>query len=310
MISDQSKVVFITGGNGFVGSNLAKFLVEKKFDVNLLVRKKSDLWRLKSIIKKVKLHIGNIEEKQRLSEIIKQINPKYIIHLSSYGNTSSENDLNLMVKINILGLKNLLEVSENINYKSLIISGSSSEYGFKNKSMKETDYLLPNSYYSATKGAATLIAQSFAFEKNKPISILRLFSVFGPFEENNRLIPIIIKKAIKQEKIFITKGPIRRDFIFIDDVVNAFYKTMNHKINNGSIINIGTGKQYTNEEVVKIIEKILKIKLEIGNYPKKVWDTKNWVANINKAKKELNWQPQYSLEKGLKKTVLWYKDNN
>ena len=154
--------------------------------------------------------------------------------------------------------------------------------------MTETDYLLPNSYYSAAKGSATLLAQSYALEKNKSIAILRIFSAYGPFEENNRFIPTIISKALKNEEILVTKEDVKRDFIFIDDVVSAFYKTMTTKLNQGEIINIGTGKQYSNKQIVRKIEKILKLKLKFGTFPKRTWDTNNWVANNQKAKKILN----------------------
>lgn len=306
-MTSKNKNVFITGGNGFIGSNLARLLIKKNYNVNLLARKNSNLWRLKEINKDVKIHQCEIEDIENLKKIITKLKPKYIIHLASYGNSSSENNLKKMIDVNILGLVNLLEASKKINYKKLIICGSSSEYGFKKKPIAETDFLDPNSYYSATKGSATLIAQSYALEENKPIVILRPFSVYGPFEENNRFIPTIIKKAVSNEKVLVTKEEVKRDFVFIDDVVNAFYKSMELKTNKGELINIGTGKQYSNKEIIKIIEKILKLKLKLGIFPKRVWDTSNWVTNNLKAKRVLKWYPENSIEQGLRQTVEWYR---
>lgn len=307
MPQNQSKKVFITGGSGFIGSNLARLLIKKNYNVNLLVRKNSNLWRLKEINKDVKIHQGEIGDIKNLKKLITKLEPKYIIHLASYGNSSSENNLKKIIDVNILGLVNLLEVSKKNNYKKLIVCGSSSEYGFKNKPMTETDYLHPNSYYSATKSSATLIAQSYALENNKPIVILRPFSVYGPFEENDRFIPIVIKKTIRNEKVLVTKEEVKRDFIFIDDVVNAFYKSMLLKTNKGEIINIGTGKQYSNKEIIRMIEKILKLKLKLGVFPKRAWDTNNWVANNLKAKRILKWHSKNSMEQGLRKTIKWFK---
>ncbi len=307
MIQNLSRIVFITGGNGFIGSNLARFLIAKGFTVNVLVRKDANTWRLKDILRKIIIYKGDIEDSNSLKKLVVKIHPSYIFHLASYGNFSGENDFNKIIDINVLGLKNLLDASSNVPYKKLIISGSSSEYGFKKIPMKEDSYLNPNSYYSAAKGAATLIAQSFSREKNKPIIILRLFSVYGPFEENNRLIPTIIKNAINNKKIFITKENVKRDFIFISDVINAFYKSMELRTNNGEIINIGTGKQYSNKEIIMKIEKILKLKLKSGIFPKRAWDTSNWVANNLKAKRVLKWYPEISMDQGLKQTIEWYK---
>lgn len=79
---------------------------------------------------------------------------------------------------------------------------------------------------------------------------------------------------------------------------------------NGEIINIGTGKQYTNEQIVRRIERILNIKFKIGKYPRKTWDTDNWVANNKRAKNILKWKPLNSIDQGLRKTIEWYKNNN
>lgn len=309
MRQNQSKKVFITGGNGFIGANLTKFLKSKNYKVSVLVKKNSNLWSLKEIIKNTTIYKADITNKKELERIMKKVNPDYIIHLASYGNSSNENDFKKIIDVNISGLINLLMASQSINYKKFIIAGSSSEYGFKEKPMTETDYLYPNSYYSAAKGSATLLAQSYALKENKPIVILRPFSVYGPFEENNRFIPTVIKKALNKEKILVTKEEVKRDFIFIDDVVSAFYKTMKTRLNKGEIINIGTGKQYSNKQVVRKIEKILNLKLKLGTFPKRAWDTNNWVANNQKAKKMLKWSPKFSIEEGLKKTIEWYKNN-
>jgi nucleoside-diphosphate-sugar epimerase len=308
-MKQNDKVVFITGGNGFIGSNLTKYLVKKGFKVHLLVRKNSDLWRLKNVKKKIKIYPGDIEDLKKLSRVILKINPNYIIHLASYGNSSEENNLNKIVNANIIGLVNLLEASKNINYKKLIVCGSSSEYGFKDKPMIETDFLVPNSYYSAAKSSASLLSQSYALENKKPIVILRLFSVYGPYEEKNRFISTIITNALANKQILVTKENVKRDFIYIDDVVNAFYNAMTTKINFGEIINIGTGKQYSNKEVVKIIEDILNKKLKLGVYPKRNWDTNNWVSNNSKAKRVLKWKPEFSIRDGLRETVRWNKKN-
>ena len=306
-MSRQAEIVFITGATGFIGSNLSRFLLKKGYRVNILLRKNSDTSNLKDIVSLLTIHKGELNKKNKLKKILEKVKPSYIFHLSSYGNSSSQTELDKMIEANILGLYNLLEATFRTKYKSFIIAGSSSEYGFKKKSMKESDFLEPNSYYSATKSSASLLAQSYALKNNKPIRILRLFSVYGPYEEKNRLIPTVIRKALKKEKIFVTKEIVKRDFVFVDDVIKAFYKTMKTNLRNGEIINIGTGKQYSNKEIVKKIEKILNIKLKLGIFPKRAWDTSNWVADVKKSKKMLKWTAQNSLEQGLRKTIDWQK---
>lgn len=308
---NKSRTVFITGANGFIGANLIRLLLERDYIVHALVRQNSNLWRIEDISEKIKIHKADICQPDKLKEILTDVKPDYIFHLASYGNSSSDTNLEEMVNVNILGLINLLEATKTIKYKAFIISGSSSEYGFKSKPMVETDNLEPNSYYSATKAAATLIAQSFALLNNKPIIIVRPFSVYGPYEENNRLIPIVIKLALSGKEISITKEKVRRDFIYVGDIAQALLKIATTKLKNGEIINLGTGEQHGNDEIVRIIEKILhkKLKVRIGKYPKRAWDTDYWVANNQKVKKLLSWQPKYSLEKGLRETINWAKGN-
>jgi len=311
MSTNQSQIAFVTGANGFVGANLVRLLIEKNYTVHILVRKNSGMWRLKKFLKNLRLHIGDINNQSFLKQTIGNINPQYIFHLASYGNSSNDTDLDEMINVNIAGLKNMLDATRMINYKALVITGSSSEYGFKNKPMKETDCLKPNSYYSATKASATLIAQSFAILNNKPIFIARLFSAYGPYEENNRLIPTAIKLALADKEIPLTPKNVKRDFIYVQDVVEALLKIAKTKLKNGEIINLGTGKQNGNNEIIKTIEKVLqkKLKIKMGKFPNRTWDTNFWVADIKKAKKLLSWTPKYDLEDGLKKTIDWFKTN-
>src|SRR5258708_38705177 len=99
--------------------------------------------------------------------------------------------------------------------------------------MKEIDSLLPDSYYAATKASATHIAQVFAQKNKKPIIIFRLFSVYGPYEEKSRLIPTAVLSALKNKPLPLTAGSIKRDFIYIDDVIDAYFKTMKIHITPG-----------------------------------------------------------------------------
>jgi nucleoside-diphosphate-sugar epimerase len=311
MTISKSKTVFIIGANGFIGANLIRLLIKNNYKVHVLVRKNANLWRIKNVLKDIKIHKGDINDQKHLQKIVKKINPEYIFHLASYGNSSQDTSLNEMINTNIIGLKNLLEATLKINYKSLIITGSSSEYGFKDKAMRETDSLEPNSYYSATKASATLIAQSFALINNKPITIARVFSAYGPYEENNRLIPTVIKLALNNKEISLTSGKVQRDFIYVEDLVNGLLKIANSKLKNGEIINLGTAKQHENNDIIRAIEKILHktLHVKIGKFPKRAWDTNYWVSNNQKAKKLLSWKPKYSLEDGLKKTINWMITN-
>lgn len=307
----KNKICLLTGANGFVGANLTRRLLKEGFDVHIMLRNSSSIWRINDIKNRLKIHIVDITRKRDLKDLFNKIKPLYIFHLAAYGSYPHQAELSKMIDTNIKGLENIIEISKNIDYKSLIVAGSSSEYGYKRIPMGEKDLLEPASFYAATKASATLLAQVFAKTNNKPITILRLFSVYGPYEEPTRLIPVVISSALSDKKIYLTPGKIRRDFIFVNDVIDAFMQAIKASLKPGEIINIGTGKQYSNDEIVNAINNILKKKLIVikGGYEPRKWDTDYWVADNKKAERLLKWYPKHSLNKGLKKTIEWFKKN-
>ena len=303
------KSILITGGAGFIGANLIRELLRLNYKVNLILKKSSDLWRIKDILNKVKIHHADLLNKKKLTKIVTKINPNFIIHLATYSNYRKQTDVEEMIDINIKSTLNLLLASKNIDYKLFINTGSSSEYGIKNKPMNEEDYLEPTSFYAITKASSTFLCQAFAREYKKPIVTLRPFSVYGPYEEEKRFIPTVIKAILKNKPIRLTPGNQRRDFIYIKDVVDIYIKILSYgKKLSGQILNIGTGIEYANDKVVQTLFKISckKVKIKKGEFPKRLWDTSHWVADISKTKKVLKWKPKFSLEKGLNETYKWH----
>ena len=307
---DRKKLsVLITGATGFIGSHLTRKLFQEGFNVSIIIRIKSKITTLKDILPFIHVYYCDLLHFPKLKKIIKSVKPKYIFHLATYSNYRSTEDVHNLVETNIIGTLNLLMASLEINYTALVNTGSSSEYGIKNHPMKETDSLKPISFYAATKASATFLSSVFAKIYNKPIITFRLFSVYGTHEEKDRFIPTVIRTALVNAPLSLTKEIVRRDFIFVDDVVDAYLSIMNRSIAPGEIYNIGTGKQYSNHDVVGTLEKIIgkKIKIAKKTFKNRPWDTKTWVADISRAKNDLGWHPQFSLEKGLRTTYRWFK---
>lgn len=312
MTREKKDVVFVTGANGFIGANIVRVLLKRNYEVHILNRKSEASWRLKDIKDLIYIHGGDITEKTSLKRTLLKVKPDYIIHLAAYGAYYYQDELEKIIKVNVEGTKNLLEASKDILYNCFINTGSSSEYGFKVKPMKENDFCDPVSYYAATKLANTTLCKVFAMLNNKPVITLRLFSVYGPYEEPGRFISTITKSLITKDTIKLTPGNQRRDFIYVDDVSDAYIKALSlGKKVKGEIFNIGTGKEYTNDEVVKKLfaSAESKTKVKKGSYPKRTWDTSHWRADNSHTKNILGWKPMYSLEEGLEKNYLWFKKN-
>lgn len=306
-----NEVILVTGGAGFVGSNLVRRLVKSNNKVHLLLKATSNTWRLEDIKNRMITHYQDLENINSLRKLVHNINPHIIYHLAAHGAYSTQTDTLKMIHTNIIGTANLINSLENINYKCFINTGSSSEYGFKEKPMKESDQANPNSVYAVTKLATSHLCQVLAKSHNKPIITFRLFSVYGPYEEPSRLIPTLVKNTITNRPIALTKNKAMRDFIYIDDVINVYIKAiqMISKKLYGETFNIGTGKQHSNEDITRTVFEILnkKVPIETGNYKNRSWDSEYWVADIEKTTKLLHWHSIYGLKEGLKKTVDWFK---
>lgn len=305
--------ILITGATGFVGSNLLRRLVNATDEIHILTRPNSNTWRICDIIDKTYNHAVDLLESEKLKKILTEIQPDYIFHLANagvYGGVSVSDEE--LVKVNLIGFINLISGLEEINYKGFINVGSSSEYGLKDRPMRETDFCEPMNTYGVTKLAATTCASFVAKIKNKPIVTFRLFSPFGLYDDHRRLITKTILDVLANKELTLTNPDAVRDYIFIEDIIELFLEAKDKADDfKGEIFNVGTGKEHKISEVVDLIIKMInpgyKIKWEVAST--RLWESKKWEANMTKTFSAFNWRPRYSLEEGLKKTIEWFIKN-
>jgi len=170
--------------------------------------------------------------------------------------------------------------------------------------------LEPNSYYSVAKCAQTLLCQHVAnAQGRRPITTFRLFSTYGPYEEPSRLIPTLTQRCIEGRELTLVAAETARDFVYVDDVVDAYLHTDKLAQLSGEIINIGTGVQSTIKQVVDLILEHTgaRVACNWGAMPARVWDAKTWVADCTKSGRLLGWRPRTTLSEGLKQTVAWWR---
>jgi len=165
----KNEIFLVTGAGGFVGACLTRRLVKMGVKVHALAPPEGDLWRLEDILPQLTLHRGDIADEAFVRGLIAQVTPSIIYHLAAHGAYPLQTNARRILTTNVLGTYNLLESLEKFPYKLFVNTGSSSEYGFKDKPMRESDLPEPNSYYAVAKLAQTMLCQYTAKSQKKKI---------------------------------------------------------------------------------------------------------------------------------------------
>ncbi len=308
----MKKRILVTGGTGFIGANLVRRLVGEGYRPTLLLRKESNLWRVKDLTNSLDFLEAKLTDYDSLLKSLSKLKPDIIYHLAVYGAyQGTQKNVSETYTTNILGTVNLLDICSRLGFDYFVNTGSSSEYGIKNNPMKETDSLEPINHYGVTKVSGSLFCKVISLNTKLPIVTLRPFSPYGYFEEKKRFIPSVIVGAIKREQLNLSNPKYVRDFIFIDDLIDAYTYFLNGKKYYGEVFNIGSSHQISLGEVVKTIEKIIgyKIKVNWSKHSSNQMEPKVWQADISKSNKLLGWKPKTNMNLGLKKTVEWFKNS-
>jgi UDP-glucose 4-epimerase len=304
--------VIITGGTGFVGSNLVRRLLQDGHEIHLLVRPGYSSWRIQDIQNDINLHEIEFQDFEAIKGCVRFIRPGWVFHLAASGAYSWQTDLSAMVQTNILGTIHLVEACLETGFETFVNTGSSSEYGFKKTAPSETAWLEPNSHYAVTKASASLYCRYTAQSRNVRLYTLRLYSVFGPYEDPRRLMPTLIRAGLRHELPPLVNPDTARDYIYTDDVVEAYLRAATQSDQEpGAIYNIGSGVQTSLREVVRVARQELGIvaEPEWGSMAQRIWDTSTWVADNQKTVNELGWHLCFTFQQGFHKMVQWYSSH-
>ncbi len=319
------KKVIVTGGSGFIGTNLVNFLIRRKFfviNIDKLTYSSNnynDKIRNKLNYKFFKLDINN---KKKLYSLIKKYKPKAIFNLAAETHVDRSIDgPKPFINTNINGTFNLLEclreLKSEIDVKLIHISTDEVYGDIKNnlRSNENKNYE-PSSPYSASKAAADHLVNSYIRTYKINAVISNCCNNFGPYQFPEKLIPKMIANIIKNKNLPIyAKGKNSREWIHVDDHCRALF-TLYLKGKNGENYNVGSGKNLTNIDLVKKILKVFKkMKHKIGNRSKikfvkdRPGHDFRYALNSKKIRLKLKWRPKINFDEGLEKTVAWYLKN-
>ena len=328
--------IFITGSSGFIGFHVAKKFLNKGvkvhgfdsmnnyYDVRL---KKARL----NILKKYKnfsFTRGNLENEKKLSKSIFRFKPNIIIHLAAQaGVRHSIKNPEIYLNSNILGTFNILKLANIIKVKHLIIGSSSSVYGANKKSpfqeIDKTDHQV--SFYAATKKSTESLAHSYSSLWKLPTTMLRFFTVYGPYGRPDMAYFSFTKKILAGKIINIfNKGKMYRDYTYIDDIVDGIYKLINKppsfnskkKFKNDSlspvapfrILNIGNTNKIYLLDFINTLEKQLNKKIKRIYLPMQKGDVYSTLSDSSLLKRITGYNPQTNYKTGIKKFIDWYKN--
>ena len=290
------KNILITGGAGFIGSNLAEFLKKKKFNIYILddlsVGNKSFISKIKGKFFKLKV--------EHISKIKNKIKFYCLIHLAAKAEISiSKTNEKAYMDANIVGLQSVLNFCAEKKIKKIIFASSASVYGDSPKqSVKENDKLKPQHFYAYTKFIGENMIKNYCNINKLNFTILRFFNVYG--RNSNAVVGKFIGQFLQKKPITIYgTGKQKRDFIFIDDLNRAIFKCIRSNYSNNKIYNVGSGKSISINKLKKLVSRSSKTIF----LKKRVDDIEKSTSNIKKISRELKWFPQTAFREGLDKIL-------
>jgi dolichol-phosphate mannosyltransferase len=301
-------LILVLGASGFVGANLLRTLLAVRQDVFGTTTRKP-AWRLEDLpdehVRMVDLLIDS-----NLDALLDDVRPRTIFNCVAYGAYSFEVDSQLIYRTNFNFITRLLPRLEERSIACYVHAGSSSEYGDNAAGPSERDPLAPNSDYAVSKAAAANLISFYGSRKHLPCANLRLYSVYGPLEDSSRLIPNLIRHGLEGTYPEFVNPSISRDFVYVDDVTEAFVDTALNlaPADHGASINIGSGRKTTIGEVATACRDLFGIAAEPSfTMPDRPWDVRDWYANVEKARALIGWAPRTCFADGLKSTTEWYR---
>ncbi len=309
----QTRPVVITGCSGFVGASLAACVAARGGRVIGVERPGATAWRTRSM-PGIEIEHLDLCQKADVFAFVERVQPRAIYNCAAYGAYSVQTLAERIFDVNLLAVRHLLEAVRHLpRFEAFVQAGSSSEYGFNCRAPSEDAATAPDSDYAVSKAAATQLVQLYARKYGVPGFVLRLYSLFGPYEDFGRLIPTLLVHARENRLPPLVDPNISRDFVYVSDAVQAFEAVLANaaRLTPGEVFNVGSGAKTTLAELVQLVRELFGIQAEPvwGSMPDRTWDHPEWFADPSKAARLLPWRSTTSLRAGLDATARWLEDN-
>jgi len=304
--------MLITGGAGFIGSEFVRQAVRKGHQVAVVdkLTYAGDLERLSEVRKDITFYKADISNQEFIEHIFEKENPEVVVHFAAESHVDrSLLDPYPFISSNVLGTQVLLEVSKAKGVELFVNMSTDEVYGDLGKegSFTEESPLKPNSPYSTTKASADMLGRAYYRSFGLPVVTIRASNNYGPWQYPEKFVPVIILKALRDEKIPVYgDGTNVREWLYVTDCAEGIMAAIDRG-KAGEIYNIGSKEEKQNIEVAKAILQLLGKGEELIEFVKdRPGHDFRYSLDTTKAKRELGWEAKTSFDEGLKKTVEWY----
>lgn len=293
----------MAGAGGFIGANLVRALAARGASVHALVRPGSSLARLEGAAGRITVHRVETADLSSLRDRLATVRPDAVVNATRAPRTTP--DPLDSAHGNVTVAANLLVSAADAGCRRFVQLGSSTEYEPRRGPLAESTPLRPTSLFGATKAAATLVCLALAAELGVRLAVLRPFQVYGPWDAPEHLVPTAIAAALEGRELVLAPTG-RRDWVFVGDIVEACVLALDAGLD-GEEINLGSGRQWSNAEVVETIAELTgrRPRVRIDERAGRSWDRDDWVADVSRARRLLGWSPRHDLVDGLRETIAW-----
>jgi nucleoside-diphosphate-sugar epimerase len=300
----------VTGAGGFIGANLVRRLLDDGHEVIAVSHPHGTRWRLEGISGEIQILDVELEDSRAIEQALDTVRPEWIFHLAAHGAYERQADVETMIRVNIGATAALLAAARQVEAEAFIHAGSSSEYGLKTHAPREDEWLEPNSVYGVTKAAGTHLT-ALARAQGLPAATLRLYSIYGPWEDPGRLIPALVREGFRDQLPPLVAPDTARDFVYVEDCCDALVRAASRGAPGGpaATLNIGSGRQTRLDELVEIARQALDVHASPrwGTMDQRKWDASVWVSDPREAFEHLGWKASSSLSEGLRATSTWLR---
>lgn len=299
--------VLITGGSGFIATNLINYFSSKNCEIAVINRRSMSCKNL------LKQYNGDITNYKFVSDSVEDFQPSHVFHLAAFKERSSNvEDISNSISTNLLGTLNLYQSLLNIeNLISVITLGTTDEYGECSSPYHEKSKEMPTTSYGFSKFCATKLSELFFRNFNLPVTILRPTIAYGPHQGLDMFIPSLIHSLMRNKEYKMTLGEQNRDFIYISDLIDVMILLINKPEYYGQVFNIGSGQSIKIKQVASIVANLLNKQsfLKIGGIQYRKKEMMDYKISTSKLNKNLLWVPKVDLQKGIKLTIKHYQNS-